>query len=421
MRCFADMKAEIIIIGDEILNGTTLDTNSQFIARELEALNIEVVRRSTIKDRKEAIYQALYNAEKRADIIITTGGLGPTKDDITKKTMAEYFQEELVMNQNVLDHVEGYFKRKGREVLEINRLQALVPKNAKVLHNALGTAPGTMLEKEGKVFVSMPGVPYEMKYIVTNGLIPELKSRLDNAKIVHRYIHIVGVGESSIAKKIEPVEDDLPEHIRLAYLPSPGIVKLRFTGVGEDTEKINSEIDVFESRVKEIMGDVIFGYATDTLSSAIGRLLKERGETIGTAESCTSGNIGQMITKTPGSSAYYEGSLVTYSYPLKEKLLGVKKATLEKNGAVSEETIIEMTKGGLENIGSDYVIATSGIAGPGGGMPNKPVGTVWIGVGNKNRVIAKRFQFGSDRERNIHLSSIMALDTLRRFILGFKI
>jgi nicotinamide-nucleotide amidase len=415
------MKAEIIIIGDEILNGTTLDTNSQFIARELEALNIEVVRRSTIKDRKEAISQALYDAEKRADVIITTGGLGPTKDDITKKTMAEYFQEELIMNQNVLEHVEGYFKKKGRPILEVNRLQALVPTNAKVLHNALGTAPGTMLEKNGKIYVSMPGVPYEMKYIVTNGLIPELKKRMDNAKIVHRYIHIVGVGESSIAKQIEQVEDDLPTHIRLAYLPSPGIVKLRFTGVGENTGQIHAEIDAFEQRVREIMGEAIFGYGEDTLSSAIGKILKEKGETIGTAESCTSGYIGQLLTQTPGSSAYYEGSLVTYSYQLKEKLLGVSKSTLETHGAVSEETITEMVKGGLVNLGADYIVATSGIAGPGGGMPNKPVGTVWIGVGNKEKVIAKRFQFGSDRERNIHLSSIMALDTLRRFIKGFKI
>jgi nicotinamide-nucleotide amidase len=415
------MKAEIIIIGDEILNGTTLDTNSQFIARALEALNIEVVRRSTIKDRKEAISQALYDAEKRADVIITTGGLGPTKDDITKKTMAEYFQEELVMDKNVLAHVEGYFTRKGRPILEVNRLQALVPKNAKVLHNELGTAPGTMLEKKGKIYVSMPGVPYEMKYIVTNGLIPELKKRMDNAKIVHRYIHIVGVGESSIAKQIEQVENDLPTHIRLAYLPSPGIVKLRFTGVGENSEQINAEIDVFEQRVREIMGEVIFGYGEDTLSMAIGKILKERGETIGTAESCTSGYIGQLLTQTPGSSAYYEGSLVTYSYHLKEKLLGVNKATLETHGAVSEETIIEMVKGGLENLGADYIVATSGIAGPGGGMPNKPIGTVWIGVGNKEKVIAKRFQFGSDRDRNIHLSSIMALDTLRRFILGYQI
>ncbi|MGB0432064.1 MAG: CinA family nicotinamide mononucleotide deamidase-related protein, partial [Bacteroidia bacterium] len=377
--------------------------------------------RTTIKDRKEAISQALYDAEKRADIIITTGGLGPTKDDITKKTIAEYLEEELVMNQAVLTHVEAFFAKRKKPMLDVNKLQALVPKSAKVLHNQMGTAPGTFIEKNKKVYVSMPGVPYEMRYIVTNGLIPELKKRLDNLQIVHRYIHVIGVGESSIAKQIENVENDLPEHIKLAYLPSPGIVKLRFTGTGTNEQLIHNQIDEFESQINQILGDTIFGYGNETISSAIGKLLIERNETIGTAESCTSGNIGQMLTQTPGSSAYYQGSFTTYSYLLKEQLLGVNKTTLQKHGAVSEETIIEMVKGGLQKLGSSYVVATSGIAGPGGGMPNKPVGTVWVGVGNKHKVIAKKFQFGGDRTRNIHLSSIMALETLRRFILDLKI
>lgn len=411
------MRAEIIIIGDEILNGTTLDTNSQFIARELEALNIEVVRRSTVKDRKEAIAQGLYEAEQRADIIITTGGLGPTKDDITKKTIASYLNEELVMNADVLAHVEDFFSRRKVPILEVNRLQALVPESSVVLHNDLGTAPGTWTEKNGKVFVSMPGVPYEMRHILEKRMIPKLKERMDSHHIVHRFLHTVGVGESSLAEQIAHIEDALPEHIRLAYLPNPASVKLRLTGEGEDEEQLNEEVIGFENQIKEVLGEVIFGYGEDTLSSAIGKLLMEKNATVGTAESCTSGYIGQLITQTPGSSNYYSGSVVAYSYDLKEKLLGVQHNTLVSHGAVSEETIKEMAVGGIQHLDTDYVIATSGIAGPGGGMDGKPVGTVWIAVASKDKVVAKRFQFGKDRLRNIHRSGVMGLDMLRRLIL----
>jgi len=415
------MKAEIIIIGDEILNGTTLDTNSQFIARQLEALNIEVVRRSTIKDRREAITQALFEAEQRADVIITTGGLGPTKDDITKKTITEYLDDELVMDEEVLEHVQTFFAKRRKPLLDINRLQALVPKSSLVLHNQMGTAPGTWTEKNGKVYVSMPGVPFEMRYIVENGIIPKLRERLDDNCIIHRYVHTVGVGESSLAQQIAHIEDSLPEHIRLAYLPSPGVVKLRLTGTGKDEKRLLEEIMVFENQMKELLSEVIFGYGEETLSSAIGKLLTDRRATVGTAESCSSGYIGQLITQTPGSSTYFEGALVTYSYDIKEKLLGVKHETLIEHGAVSRETIVEMAVGGVRNLKVDYVIATSGIAGPGGGMPNKPVGTVWIAVANKERVVAKKFLFGSDRTRNIHLTGVMGLDMLRRFILGLPI
>ena len=415
------MKAELIIIGDEILNGTTLDTNSQFLARELEGLNIEVIRRSTVKDRVEAIKLALSEAEARADIIITTGGLGPTKDDITKKTLASYLGEKLVMNEDVLSHVVAYFKKRGREMLAVNELQALVPESATILHNAVGTAPGTWVEQRGKVFISMPGVPYEMRYITENGIIPKLKERYDGLHIIHRYQHTVGVGESSIARQISIVEDDLPAHIRLAYLPSPGIVKLRLTGHGRNVDQLEAEINGFQNRIQEILGPIIFGTAEDTLSSTIGDLLKERSLSVGTAESCTSGYLGQLITQTPGSSEYYMGSIVSYSYGLKERLLGVSKETLEHFGAVSHETIAEMASGGLKNLGTDYIIATSGIAGPGGGMKNKPVGTVWVAVGNSDKVISKKFLFTNDRTRNIHLTGVMALDMLRRMILGLPI
>lgn len=415
------MKAELIIIGDEILNGTTLDTNSQFIARELEGLNVEVVRRSTVKDRVDAIEKALAEAETRADVIITTGGLGPTKDDITKKTIANYLGEKLVMNEEVLEHVTQYFKKRGRKMQDVNKLQALVPESAIVLHNELGTAPGTWVERSGKIFISMPGVPYEMRYITENGIIPKLRERYDGLHILHKYQHTVGVGESSIAKQIAEVENDLPAHIRLAYLPSPGIVKLRLTSHGRDVNQLESEINGFQSRIKEILGPIIFGTAEDTLSSTIGGLLKERSLSVGTAESCTSGYLGQLITLTPGSSEYYMGSIVSYSYGLKERLLGVKQETLEHFGAVSKETITEMALGGLKNLETDYIIATSGIAGPGGGMKNKPVGTVWVAVGNKEQVISKKFLFTNDRTRNIHLTGVMALDMLRRMILGLPI
>lgn len=415
------MKAEILIIGDEILNGTTLDTNSQFIARQLEALNIEVVRRSTVKDQASAIEKGLAEAETRADLIITTGGLGPTKDDITKKTIANYLGEALVMNQEVLDHVIQYFEKRGRQVLEVNKLQALVPESSDVLHNALGTAPGMWVEKKGKIFVSMPGVPYEMRYITENGIVPKLRERADALNIIHKYQHTVGVGESSIAKQIAHIEDELPAHIRLAYLPSPGIVKMRLTGHGSDAATLEKKIDVFQKRIADVLGPVIFGTGDETLSSAIGKLLKEKGQTIGTAESCTSGYIGQLLTQTPGSSEYYMGSIVSYSYGLKEQLLGVSRSTLEHHGAVSQETIVEMARGGLRRLGTDYIIATSGIAGPGGGMKNKPVGTVWIAVGDKENIVSRKFLFVHDRSRNIHLTGVMGLDMLRRLIMGLPI
>lgn len=415
------MKADLIIIGDEILNGNTLDTNSQFIAERLEALNIKVRQRTTISDDRETILETLKNASEKSDLIITTGGLGPTKDDITKKTLADFLGEELRMDEKVLAQVEEFFERRNRKILDVNRLQALVPESCEVMPNELGTAPGMWVEKNGKIYVSMPGVPYEMKNLVENHLIPKLGELKETDHIVHKFIHTVGAGESGIAKQIAEIEDALPTYIKLAYLPSPGIVKLRLSGTGLDRTKLEKEMDGFVEQIKKILQGIIFGYGKDTLSSAIGHLLKVRSESVGTAESCTSGYLAQLITQTPGSSHYYGGSFIAYSYSLKEQMLGVNHATLQEHGAVSQATIEEMARGGQKRLDVDYCIATSGIAGPGGGMPNKPVGTVWIAVATRKEVISKKFQFGFDRERNTHLSAIMGLNMLRSVIQGLPI
>lgn len=415
------MKAEIIVIGDEILNGSTLDTNSHFLSQKLDELNIDVHHRVVIQDRKEDILSALRQAFDRSQLVLTTGGLGPTKDDITKKTICEFFDDSLIPHQPTLDHIVQWFGKRGREVLQVNRDQALVPSSALVIVNELGTAPGIWMEANGTICVTMPGVPYEMKHIVETGVIPRLRDRLNQKKLSHYFIHTVGVGESSIANQISAYEDALPEHIRLAYLPSPGIVKLRLTGQGENIDSLNDELKTAAAPIEKELEQIIFGRANDSLSSVIGKMLNERGESLGTVESCSSGYLAQMITQSPGSSHYYMGSLVTYSYGLKEKLLGVKHETLTEHGAVSEETIREMAYGGLQALETDYVLATSGIAGPGGGLPNKPVGTVWIAVANSERIETRLFHFGSDRKRNIHLTAVMALDMLRRFMLGYPI
>lgn len=415
------MKAVVVIIGDEILNGTTLDTNSQYIARALEGFNIPIIQRLTIKDERQAILDALKDSLSIADLVITTGGLGPTKDDITKKTIAEFFNDTLVENEDVLRHVESYFKNKKRPILDVNRLQAMVPTKCEVLHNAMGTAPGMWVEENGKVVVSMPGVPYEMRYLVDNGILPKLKAKTQGLTITNKYIHTIGVGESSIAKQLEDLEDALPEHIKMAYLPSPGIVKLRLTGTGLNASELDVEMTKHQMAMSDRLGQIVFGYKNDTISSVVGELLLQKGKNIGTVESCSSGYMAQLITQTPGSSAYFEGSLVTYSYRLKEEFLKVEHSTLEKHGAVSQETIEEMAKGGLSKLGTDYAIATSGIAGPGGGLQHKPVGTVWIAVADKDKVVSKQYRFGSDRTRNIHLTAVMGLEMLRRFILQYPI
>ena len=411
------MKAELIIIGNEILNGTTLDTNSKFIATELEAINVKVMRRTTIPDEKNAIKEAIELAASRSDLIVTTGGLGPTKDDITKHTICQLIGDELVLNTEVLAHVEAFFAKRGKVMLDVNKLQAMVPSTATVLFNDTGTAPGMFMPYKKSFIVSMPGVPHEMKYIVTKRLIPLLKKENSKYQIHHRFILTVGMGESYIAQAIESIENNLPEYISLAYLPNIGMVKLRLTAfLDHDYEEGQKQLDAIEAKIKNTLGDIVYGSNGDTLSSTVGQLLLAKNKTVGTAESCSSGYLSNLITQTPGSSLYYMGSVVAYSYALKEKLLHVQKQTLENYGAVSEQAIIEMAKGGLKQLETDYIIATSGIAGPGGGMPDKPVGTVWIAVGNKDEIIAKKYVFGNDRARNTHLTSIVGLDMLRKFL-----
>ncbi|MBI3143123.1 MAG: competence/damage-inducible protein A [Bacteroidetes bacterium] len=413
------MKAALVIIGDEILNGSTIDTNAQFLAQVLDSQGILLMRKLTVRDRAPEITHALAQAAQGTDLIITTGGLGPTNDDITKQTITQCLDDELVMDDQVLAHVESFFARRHKPMLESNRRQALVPRRAEVLHNDLGTAPGLWCTWGQKAVVVLPGVPYEMKHIVEHRLLPKLQGLQEAKPIQHRYIHTVGVGESVIANTIAQIEADLPPTIGLAYLPSPGIVKLRLTGLAHGGDDMGQSLADFSRQIADKLGDIVFSTeANDSLPKAIGRLMAQTGKRMGTVESCTSGYLAHMITQIPGSSSYYDGSLVTYSYALKEKMLGVKHATLAQYGAVSQETIHEMAQGGLQALDVDYVLATSGIAGPSGGLPNKPVGTVWIAVADRQGVWPKKFQFNADRVRNIHLTAVMALDMLRRRLMG---
>jgi nicotinamide-nucleotide amidase len=409
------MLAEIITIGDEILIGQIVDTNSAWMGQVLNTAGIFVKQISSVSDDRLHILDALGEAEKRADLILITGGLGPTRDDITKHTLCDYFGVKLVFNPEVYADVERIFARFGKAVTPLNRLQAEVPENCMPLHNLNGTAPGMWFEKNGKVFISMPGVPHEMKGIMEQEVLPRLKKKWNLPHIVHRTILTQGIGESTLAETISSWEDSLAaKKIKLAYLPASGMVRLRMTISGEDKSVLERIIEEKESELREIIPEYIYGSGEEKLAEIVGKLLIGRKEKLGLAESCTGGYISHLITSVPGCSAYYEGSVVTYSYAQKERMLGVKKETLEKYGAVSREVVEEMAKGALEKLVVHHSIAVSGIAGPDGGTPDKPVGTVWIAVASGQEIVSRKFQFGSNRERNIFASADEALNMLRK-------
>lgn len=413
------MLAEIITIGDELLIGQVVDTNSAWLGQQLSLNGIRVKQITSVSDEPAHIVEALDAAKKRADIILITGGLGPTKDDLTKKTLRDYFKMGWRMDEDVLSDVIAIFKRFGRETSDINKLQAQVPDGCIALRNKNGTAPGMWFEQEGKIFVSMPGVPYEMKGLVSDTVLPMLRDKFGLPAIVHKTILTQGIGESMLAEKIAAWEDSLAaEGIKLAYLPSPSLVRLRMSAEGKNKTETEKRVQKKLEEVLPLISGYVYGYDDESLQEVLGKLLMQKKKTVSTAESCTGGTIAQMITSVPGSSDYFMGSIIAYANEIKMNELGVKKETLEKYGAVSEETVLQMAENVRKKMKTDYSIATTGIAGPGGGSEEKPVGTVWIAVAGAEGSYAKRFQLGDNRGRNVERAAITGLAMLRKFILG---
>ena len=410
----------IITIGDELLIGQVVDTNSAYIAQEMNKIGVWIRQRIAVGDVKEDIKKALDEESKHSDIIILTGGLGPTADDITKPVLCEYFGAQMIVNEQVLDHVRYLFEKVYRRtgpLLDVNIKQAEVPNVCSVLHNERGTAPGMWFESKGKVFVSLPGVPHEMKGLMQEKVIPKLKEHFTMPAIVHQVIFTAGVGESMLADRIKDWEAALPKHIKLAYLPNYGMVRLRMTATGDDKNKLEEEI---ESQLKQLKPLIADWYVIDndlTMQQVVGKMLKERKQTTSSAESCTGGYIAHLLTLDAGASSNYKGTVVCYDNQVKIDVLKVDKKDIDELGAVSEPVVIQMVKGALEVLKTDYAIATSGIMGPDGGSEKKPVGMVWVAVGNKDKIVTKEFQFRFDRVRNIELTAMNALNMLRRFIL----
>ncbi len=411
------MKAEIITIGDEILIGQIVDTNSAWIGEQLNKNGIEVYQITSVHDESKQIMEALDKAAEKVDLVLITGGLGPTKDDITKNTLCEYFQTELVFHEPTFEHIKERFSRWNIDINKLNRDQALVPKNCTVLFNKTGTAPGMWFEKDDTIFVSVPGVPFEMEYLVEFEVIPRLVRTGRTKAILHKTVLTQGLPESMLAMKIEDWENELPGNIKLAYLPNPMSVRLRLSAMGDNLSALENSVDQEINKLQKLIPEHIYGYDNDTMAEVVGRLLKAKNKKLAVAESCTGGFISHQITLVPGSSDYYQGSVTSYSNEVKQNLLGVSEETLKTFGAVSEQVAREMAEGVKKALHSDYAIATTGVAGPTGGTKEKPVGTVWIAVAGQNHVIAKKFVFGDNRERNIVRSGQTALQLLRRVIL----
>jgi nicotinamide-nucleotide amidase len=414
------MKAEIINIGDELLIGQIINTNAVWIANQFNELGVSIARMTTVADNYESIIDAVNAGFRQHDIVIMTGGLGPTKDDITKNTLMKYFNTELVFSQEVYDQLNHWFTSRGRIFSEVNQTQCYVPANCKVLINKWGTAPGMLFEIEGKYLVSLPGVPSEMKNLILHYIIPFIQEEYNLPPQIHKSYNIEGIPESELMKTIEVWENNLPSTIKLAYLPSAGMVKLRMSSLninGEAEQLIKMEAD----KLHQIIGNDIFGYDEETLEIVIKKLLEIKHLTLTTAESCTGGFLAHKLTSVPGISKVFPGSFVTYDYWVKTDILGVQKETLEKFGAVSREVVLEMASAAKKKMKTDYAIALSGIAGPDGGTEDKPVGTVWIAWATPVTTIAKKFVFPSDRTGNILLSYQKSLSILRRLILNIPL
>ncbi len=415
------LQATIITIGDEILIGQTVDTNSAFLGEELSVIGIGVREIISVADQRDRIVSALGRAMQQSDIVLLTGGLGPTKDDITKATLAAYFDTELVLNEAIYAEIEAYMKKRGRPMMDSVKSLAMLPEDCTVIRNHVGTCAAMWFERAGKVVVSMPGVPHEVKDLMNRNILPKLKETFDTPSIIHHTIKCVGLGETIVAAKIESVESALPAHIKLAYLPSKGVLRLRLSGMGTDEEGLKGEVKDYADQIWDIMHPkyaFVNGDANKQLEEHIGELLLEREATMATAESCTGGAIAAKIVSIAGSSRYFEGGIVSYSNALKHTALSVDMDTIEEFGAVSEEVVTQMVFGAIGRTGADYAVAVSGVAGPGGGSKEKPVGTVWIATAHKSgRIFAKRYQLARTRAINIALTTNLALAQLRWQIL----
>ena len=412
------MKAAIVTIGDEILIGQIVDTNSGFIAKSLDRIGVEVYEMLSVSDSREHILNTFSKLQNKVDIVIITGGLGPTKDDITKKTFCDYFEDELVVNTAVLKHVteliEGFYKR---AITQINKDQALVPSKSTVLHNQVGTAPGIWMKKENTVFVSLPGVPFEMKYLIEKEVVPKLVKEFERPYIIHKTILTYGRGESAVAEQIEDWENNLPEFIKLAYLPAPGRVRLRLTARGTDKKLLEDTIEQNVVSLTEIIGDIIVGFEDDeTLEVIVGKILTRQNETIATAESCTGGSIAQLLSSVPGASKYFKGSVVAYSTEVKQNVLSVPKDLIEEHSVVSAEVAKAMALNVKTLLKTDYAIATTGNAGPSKGEADADVGTVFIALATPNEILVEEFNFGQPREKVIDRASVKGLEILLKEI-----
>ena len=403
------MKISLVIIGDEVLLGQVIDTNSSTIAKILYQEGLEIFKKWTVADLESEIITALIEATQQSDIILMTGGLGPTKDDITKKTLAKFMHQELIFNEENKAHLIGMLNKRNIPVTELHMAQCYLPANAEVLDNQMGTAMGMWMECNQKIYISMPGVPYEMEFIMLNGVLPKISTMQKAVQVFHKTIHTVGMGETEIAAIIEPKLGTLPSYISLAYLPSQGQVKLRLTGKHEDKNFIQQKIAEYRKIIDDSLKENIIGYDQTSLEEEIGKLLRAQNKSLSTAESCTGGYLAHKITSVEGSSDYFKGSLVAYQNEIKQKQLKVPEEILNTQGAVSEECVRAMVKGASNLFNSDYAIATSGIAGPGGGTEEKPVGTIWIAYGTIDKIKARKFLFSRDRLRNVEAATTFAM------------
>ncbi|MCL9806290.1 competence/damage-inducible protein A [Flavobacterium amniphilum] len=413
------MKAAIVTIGDEILIGQIVDTNSGFIAKALDKIGIGVHEMLSVSDDKQHILKTLSQLQNKVEVVIMTGGLGPTKDDITKKTLSEYFNDELVVHDGVLAHVtqmiEQYFKK---PITQLNKDQALVPSKSEVLFNQVGTAPGMWMEREGTVFISLPGVPFEMKYLIENEVIPRLIAKYERPFIIHKTLLTYGVGESLLAERIEAWEDGLPEFIKLAYLPSPGRVRLRLSARGTNEEELQNALADEINKLKPQIADCLVGFEEeDTLEVVLGRLLKDKGFTIATAESCTGGKIAATFTSVAGSSVYFKGSVVSYATEVKENVLQIPSRLIEENGVVSTAVAEEMARSIQNLMQVDFAISTTGNAGPSKGDDAADLGTVFIGIATPNGVFSEEFNYGQPREKVIDRAVNKGLELIYKEIL----
>ena len=404
------METAIITIGDELLIGQVVDTNSAWIGRILNENGFNVVYKTAVGDNKNNIISAIHAVKERAPLILVTGGLGPTKDDITLKTICQYYGCGLHFSEEVYRNIEQRFQRNGWVMNELTRNQAMVPDQCTVILNQAGTAPCTWFERDGHVLVSMPGVPSEMKWLMTNEIIPRLKKHFRRDLYVkHQTFHVTGYAESALAIRLADFENTLPSFVKLAYLPQLGIMRLRLSAYAQNENEAVETINNLQKQLKELLAGSIWEEGDKNLEVIIGEKLRRLGQTIGTAESCTGGSIAALLTSVSGSSDYFVGSIVAYANSVKQNVLGVSESDLRRYGAVSQQVVQQMAKGAFRILGCDWAIATSGIAGPGGGTPDKPVGTIWIAVANKNEVVSKNYRFNTIREQNIQRTVNMAL------------